>query len=355
VLNTSQSDVRINKALSHPNLMPKRVYYFRILGMALGGVAISSVLIENQNHWGYWLWWAFSCLLWPHLAYLLAKKHANPFIAERRNLLADSFIAGSWAALMWFNLLPAVILLVITTADKVNSGIRNLWLYSQPVMFLGVLTGLFLTGFTFKPETSMLVIIGCLPIMTVHTFFVSMGSYKLVRKVQFQNIRLRELSQIDWLTQIYNRGHWQQLVKKLLRVQPKSKVMTLILIDIDHFKQINDKYGHSVGDDVLKIIAMVLIDNVPEDAVVGRLGGDEFAIVVQADRQQASSYATQICKQIAALHFTQTSDLCCSVSIGLAENDGSIKDLRLWFDQADKMMYRAKSQGRNQVLVKDNA
>lgn len=331
--------------------MPRRVYYFRILGMALGGIAIATVLIENQNHWGYWLWWVFSCLLWPHLAFLIAKNHSKPFVAERCNLLFDSFIAGTWAALMWFNLLPAVILLVITTADKVNSGIRKLWLYSQPVMFLGVLTGLFLTGFAFYPTTSMLVILGSLPVIIVHTFFVSMGSYKLVRKVQFQNIRLKELSQIDWLTQIYNRGYWQDLVNKLLKGHTKLDVMTLILIDIDHFKQINDKYGHSVGDDVIKMIAMVLTDSIPENAIAGRLGGDEFAIVVHADQQQAAGYAKQICQQIAELNFPQASELCCSVSIGLAENDGSIRDLRLWFDQADHMMYQAKNQGRNQVLL----
>jgi diguanylate cyclase len=115
-----------------------RTYRFRILGMGLGGVPVAVVLAETAATWPLWAWMVFGCLLWPHLAYAMARSSADPFAAERRNLAIDSLIAGSMVPLMQFNLLPSVVLLTVTTADKINSGIRNLWLRSLPGMVLGL-------------------------------------------------------------------------------------------------------------------------------------------------------------------------------------------------------------------------
>ena len=336
-------------ALNNPNQMPSRVYRLRVLGLALGGIVIAAVLFENQVGLAYWLWWLFSCFIWPHLALFMAKNNHQPYVAERRNLLFDSFIAGSWSALMWFNLLPAVLLLVITTADKVNSGIRNLWLYSQPFMFLGILIGMISTGMAFKPETSMAVILACIPIMTVHIFFVSMSSYKLIRKVQIQNIQFRELSEKDTLTHLYNRRYWQAQVEELLKTTHKSSSLSMILIDIDNFKQINDRFGHLIGDDVLLGIANLITADLPENAIAGRLGGDELAIVLQENVELAQEFAHKLCQQVTELNLNSTQDLKCTVSIGLAENNPQQNNFRSWFDQADKNLYQAKNAGRNQV------
>jgi len=330
------------------NKLPARVYRYRVLGMALGGLAIAAVLFENKVSMAYWAWWFFSCFLWPHVAFYTAKHQSNPYHAERNNLLFDSFIAGTWAALMWFNLLPAVLLLVMTTSDKVNSGIRNLWIYSQPFMLLGILLGFTLTGFEFKPETSMTVILASLPIMTVHIAFVSLGSYKLVRKVQLQNIQFRALSQKDTLTQLFNRRHWQNQVSQLLDRTSDSEI-SLILIDVDNFKQINDKFGHLAGDDVLSGIADIITNLQPQHAIAGRLGGDEFAIVIQDNIQTARNLASQICQNVSELKIQQNKELKCTVSIGLSAKEHFNGDFRSWFDQADRSLYHAKKSGRNQV------
>ena len=354
-MSTERSQFAVNKALSNPNFLPSRVYRYRILGMALGGIAIAAVLRENNNTTSYWLWWALTCLVWPHLAYVVAIKSHNPYTTERFNLLIDSFIAGTWVALLWFNLLPAVLLLVITTADKVNSGIRKLWLYSQPAMILGIVAGGLYTGFAYQPESSTWVILSCLPILIIHTLLVSLGSYKLVRKVQLQNQRLKELSRIDGLTQLSNRTYWYEQVNRLLKGPWSKNAMTLLLIDIDHFKQINDQYGHTVGDEVLSTIAHLLSKHLPEKAIAGRLGGDEFAIVLHVDSQAAKELSQHLCQHISKLRFSRAESLRCTVSIGMAERNQAITDVTHWFDQADRMMYQAKNKGRNQVLSKQIA
>ena len=147
-----------------------------------------------------WAWVLASCFAWPHAAYWLARRSADPFQAELRNLMFDSIIAGLWAPLLHFNALPSVLLMSMATADKVNSGIRGLWLRSLPAMALGLVGAGLLTGFAFEPETTMPVVLACLPIMVIHTLAVSLNSFMLVRRVQLQNRQLDELSRVDVLT-----------------------------------------------------------------------------------------------------------------------------------------------------------
>src|SRR5690606_27244383 len=147
------------------HLLPRRVYRFRMLGMGLGAPPIALVLQELGAPMWTWAWLLVTCLVWPQVAYVIARRSASPFDAELRNLMADSMIAGLWAPLMLFTALPSALLVTVATSDKINSGIRGLWLRSLPGMFLAVLVGGLLTGFAFRPETSLPVLLACLPIM----------------------------------------------------------------------------------------------------------------------------------------------------------------------------------------------
>jgi len=93
----------------------------------------------------------------------------------------DSMIAGSWAPLMHFNVLPSVLLVTMATADKVNSGVAASGC-ALCGMAIAVLLGGLLTGFAFAPQTSMVVLLACLPTFAIHTLAVSASSYRLVRK-----------------------------------------------------------------------------------------------------------------------------------------------------------------------------
>src|SRR5690606_15922322 len=133
------------------------------LGMGLATLPLAAVMHELQSSWIAWSWMLLTCWVWPHLAYVRAIRSKDPFRTELHNLLIDSAIAGSWVPLMHFNLLPSVMLLGVTTADKVSTGVRRLWLYSLPAIAASVFGVGLLSGFSFAPHSSMRVILACLP------------------------------------------------------------------------------------------------------------------------------------------------------------------------------------------------
>jgi len=330
--------------------LPQRTYGFRVLGMGLAAIPVAVVMNELQAPWPSWAWLVFSCVLWPHLAYSLARSSKDPFRAELRNFMFDSMIAGSWAPLMHFNALPSALLVVMATADKVNSGIRGLWLRSLPGMAAAVLFGGLLTGFAFDPQTSMTVLLACIPTLAIHTLAVSLSSYRLVRKVQMQNIQLEELSRLDALTGLDSRRHWQsQAEAQLTRHLGGGHVATLLLLDVDRFKEINDRHGHAIGDDVLRSIADLIRGHLPAGGHAGRLGGDEFVIALPATIEDALVTAELIRAAVETLEFANSPGLRCSISIGLAEPPDADLGLREWIDAADQALYRAKHAGRNRT------
>ena len=331
-------------------LLPRRVYRFRVLGMGVAGLPIALVLRENgAAPWSFALL-VFTCLLWPHLAYLLARRSPQPFQTELRSLMLDSLIAGLWVPLMHFNLLPSVLLLTVATADKINTGVRALWLRSLPGMALGVLFGGMLTHFVTRYETSLVVMLACLPLLVIHTLAVSLGSYQLVRMVQGRNRRLDELSRLDGLTGLANRRHWQDEAGRLLQAwHADGKPATLMLVDVDMFKAINDRHGHAVGDDVLRRLAELIHRHIGPDAHAGRLGGDEFAIVMPGPLHAAEVVAERLRRSVETLGLSHVPELRCSISLGLAQASEAGRSLREWSEVADRALYRAKHAGRNRM------
>lgn len=345
-------------ALSPRNLssLPHRTYRFRVLGMGLASLPQFAVYSELQSHWASWAWTAFCCLVWPHVAYLMARRNKDPLRAELRNFVIDSMMAGSWVPLMHFNLLPSVVLLTVANADKINSGVRGLWQRSLPGMISALLIVGLAMGFAFQPQTSLMVMLACLPILVIHTLAVSLSTYRLVRKLQRQNQRFEELSQRDGLTGLFNRRHWQDKMEQLLlRHQEIGEPATLALLDVDRFKDINDLHGHAAGDDVLRAIAALLVqDSMAQDPHVGRLGGDEFAIALPHSMGQAQVAAERLRAAVEAFQFDNAPGLRCSVSIGLAPPpDDRTLGLREWIEAADRALYRAKHAGRNRVAGQD--
>ena len=328
--------------------LPRRTYRFRVLGMGLAALPLLMALREIGALWPAWAWTVFSCLLWPHLAFQLARRSRDPFRAELRNFVIDSMIAGSWAPMIHFNALPTAVLLTVVTADKVNAGVRGLWLRSLPGLSIALVATGALTSFAFQPHTSMPVLLACLPILVIHTLAVSLSSYRLVRKVQRQNLQLEALSRRDALTGLANRRHWQEQADVLLqRHQGGGRIATLMLLDVDRFKEINDRYGHAVGDDVLRGIALLIRSGMHAASHAGRLGGDEFVVAAPTSMAEAIASAERIRHAVETLHFPSFPGLHCSISIGLADPPAAGLGLREWIEAADRALYRAKHAGRN--------
>ena len=343
---------------THPLTMPnpkrqlsRPVYPLRALGMGLAGLVVGVVLWERNAGLAAWLCMAAISFVWPHVAHLLSRRSADPYRAEIRNLLVDSALAVVLVTLMHFNLLPSVLLVTLTMVDKITTGIRGLWARSLPGMAGAAVAGAAFNGFQWAPETSMPVILACLPVMVLHTLSVSLVSYRLIRRVSRQNQLLDELRRIDALTGLYDRGHWQEQAEATLRRHHATdEPACLVMLDIDHFKQINDQHGHTVGDEVLRALARIVLSNVRATDCAGRYGGDEFAIVLRGMHLDgATAVAHRIREQVQALQLHDMPGLQFTTSMGVATADHRHSSLRAWTNAADAELYQAKAAGRNRV------
>ena len=336
------------KRLSNLNRLPRSIYPMRIMGMLMAGIAIAFVLIELKAGLRVWSWLFFSCIVWPHLAFILTLINKKLFETEKYNLMVDSVIAGSWVPLMGFNLLPSVLLILLNVTDKVNTAIKGIWWKAFTVSLLAILVVALIFNVPWQPKTSYFVIIGCLPLIIIHFTLVSFNAHRLIHRVQTQNKLLNKLSQQDDLTLLFNRRTWQQKTQALLNNHDSqfNQPLTLMLIDVDQFKTINDKYGHAMGDDILVSVAQAISNQCPDNAIIGRLGGDEYIVVLPDDLASAKQYAKTIITAVSKIE-TISPELQCTVSIGLATQVTKSKDIRSWFEAADKALYEAKNAGRN--------
>lgn len=329
----------------HLRNLHRRTYPMRTLGMGLAVLPVLAVLHELDASWPAWAWTLFCGLAWPHVARLRAQYSRVPYRAELTNFMIDSAMAGSLAPIMHFNLLPSAMLVTVATADKINAGVRGLWSRSLLGMLAAMLLSTLLAGLHLDIATSTPVLLACLPLMVIHTLTVSASSYRLVRKVQKQNLRLDDLSRHDALTGLMSRGHWQEQATTLLVA---GRPASLLLVDVDLFKSINDHHGHATGDDVLRGIADAIRAAVPEGSHAGRLGGDEFAVAVPLALVDTHHVAEGIRSRVEALQL-EDAPVQCSVSIGMAEPPLADAGLRAWMEAADRALYRAKAAGRNRT------
>jgi diguanylate cyclase (GGDEF)-like protein len=155
------------------------------------------------------------------------------------------------------------------------------------------------------------------------------------------------LSITDPLTHAYNRRYMDERLNASL---VNRDAATLLIIDIDHFKQVNDTYGHDAGDAVLKRLVLCLQTNSRNDDLVFRMGGEEFVMLLSGTgKEQAGVYANFLREQLAKIAIDET-ERTITVSIGASELTDQVS-LQDWLKQADICLYKAKSQGRDQVIV----
>lgn len=157
----------------------------------------------------------------------------------------------------------------------------------------------------------------------------------------------------DYLTGVLNRaGILSGLERELKRTRRNNSTLSIGLCDIDHFKQVNDRYGHQVGDQVLKSFVAALKTELRDDDLLGRFGGEEFLIVAPylASVFEQELYE-RLRKKIAKLSFpVKAEQFSITMSVGVAETDGSITADAL-LAEADSALYRAKNAGRNRIEV----
>jgi diguanylate cyclase len=326
-----------------------RIHRLRTIGFGVGFVAGASVLQLHHAATAWWVLLLANGFVWPHVALLLALHSADARRAEIRNLTLDSVLGGMWIAVMQFNLLPSVLMVTLMSADKISVGGTRMLTRSLMVMAAMCAATSAILGFPVSVATPMSVILACLPIMIVYPIAISGAAYSLARKVAQQNRRLEELGRIDILTGLANRRHcFAEAVAELARYRRTRRPASLMILDVDQFKTINDRYGHPVGDEVLCGLARVLRACCRAIDTPARHGGDEFMLVLpETDLHGAAELAERIRAQLSSFRIERAPDLRCTVSLGAAEAGPDVHDLDTWIQRADAAMYRAKAGGRD--------
>jgi eukaryotic-like serine/threonine-protein kinase len=174
---------------------------------------------------------------------------------------------------------------------------------------------------------------------------ISLENARLYEEIQQMAIR-------DSLTGLYNRrGLFEVAEREIARAQRYARPLSICLLDIDHFKTVNDTYGHPVGDEVLAKLGNKIRQNLRNIDLVGRYGGEEFIILaVENDNEAAGKLAERVCRMVAAKPLaTSAGGVSITVSIGVAELSEHIRDLPALLQAADQALYLAKRSGRNQV------
>ncbi len=156
---------------------------------------------------------------------------------------------------------------------------------------------------------------------------------------------------MDTLTQLYNRHFFDiHIIKEINRALRYQCELSLIMLDIDHFKRVNDTYGHDVGDLVLTELAMILDDHCRQSDIPIRWGGEEFIILLpETDKQGAKKLAERIRCTIETYGFTTAGHQTASFGVAIL-----VDDYQTLIKQADKALYKAKENGRNIVVIADD-
>ena len=172
--------------------------------------------------------------------------------------------------------------------------------------------------------------------------------------LELANGELERLSRTDRLTMLFNRGHWEErLHEEFRRLRRTKRPGSLIMFDIDHFKQVNDTHGHPAGDEVIRQTAARLRDSLRTTDIAGRYGGEEFAVIlVDTPAEGGSIFAERLRAQVEAqtVRHGQT-EIRYTISLGIAEMNPGFEEPKHWLEAADHALYDAKHGGRNRVCI----
>jgi len=288
--------------------------------------------------------------------------------------LTRHFLLASWLA--------AIMLMILSLYLVISGGAANtgpLWIYpvSAIILFIqGAHNGL-------KTLSVLLILVGVLFFIPLD--FIAMPAYEITFKTRFfstliatllviwtmefsrnraflilEDLRyeMEMVSRTDYLTGIFNRRAMiEKLNAEISRFNRTGETFSILIIDIDHFKQINDMYGHTTGDFVIRTLCQLMQDQLREHDIVSRWGGEEFLILLPNTVTEQGHYVGELLRkniESRELSVGEDTKLHLTVSIGVSSAEYA-SDALVLVDQADERLYRAKRGGRNQVISTDVA
>lgn len=176
----------------------------------------------------------------------------------------------------------------------------------------------------------------------------------LLTQLQQTEARLLTLAHEDGLTRLLNRRRFLELAELEWRSAQRAQLpLTVLILDVDHFKRVNDTYGHPAGDAVLQHLALVLRGELRSSDLIARYGGEEFAMLLPgSDAAHGRAVAERVLASLAASPLTTPrGPVACSASIGMAASSPGCPSLEALLIAADNALYQAKHDGRNRVAA----
>jgi len=174
------------------------------------------------------------------------------------------------------------------------------------------------------------------------------------KNIEGLNQRLQEVSRVDGLTGLFNRRYWQERFEREYKMAVRNKPdICAIMLDIDHFKKVNDTYGHHAGDLVIQRLAKLVKLATRETDITGRYGGEEFTIVLPDTNGETAKIVAERLRKLVYLDAVEYEDvqIKVTVSVGIAQYSAAYTTSTQWLEDADKALYTAKESGRNRVVV----
>ncbi len=174
------------------------------------------------------------------------------------------------------------------------------------------------------------------------------------QNIQAANKQLEELSKIDGLTQLLNRRTWEELLgMEYKRLQRSQAVSSLVMFDIDHFKRVNDNYGHQAGDEIIRMVSEQLRQQKRDSDVAGRYGGEEFGVILPDTNGQGGMIFCERLRR--AIETTvvvyDRQPIPITISLGLAEFNSEGDTHLKWLQNSDEALYASKESGRNKSTL----
>jgi len=353
----------------------------RTWSFALSFVAIGSHLAWRGDGMLAWVLLALQFVVYPQLAYLRARRAPRPGKAEVDNLVVDSLLFGAWVAALDFPLWIGFMLFVGTTVNlTVFRGVHGL-AQALAAIGAGIASVAVVKGLQFAPHTEWPTTALSAACLSLYLLVFAQGAYRRslclheareklregeqamqtanqrlrrqLDEIHALQTQLREQANRDPLTGLYNRRFFDTVVEReLARSAREGQSLALMLIDIDHFKQINDTHGHLAGDRVLGRLAAVLGEHSRATDVVCRIGGEEF-VMLMPDMPPARAL------ERAELIRRTVASPCCAlddesqqvtVSIGIASFPEHGRCAQQLMRHADLALYRAKNEGRDRTV-----
>jgi diguanylate cyclase (GGDEF)-like protein len=367
---------RLQQSLFHVNIRNKSVHFFKIIIGIIGTIVLLGWPTDYLNFnepeifWSFFMWRAIfiSCVLVFFLAVNLSTFFRNYifhfiYFGTLLVIAATGYIFGNVDGITirtpWFEVAYVIPFATVVISTRIY---RRIWgtiivplIYS--VSFLGFNTGPEAWGYKFiGMSLNLIVATVFLSVLLGHFIYhLNRSSFFQSRKGKIQRKKIHELAIHDQLTGLYNRREFEnRLEEEFFRSKRYNDDLSILMLDLDHFKNINDTHGHPAGDEVLREIGDLIEEKTRKTDIPCRYGGEEFCIaLVKSSISTAEDIAQRIRQKLSQRRFDHNgTSFSVTCSIGISQLQPDDENFSSLLERTDEALYDAKSRGRDCVVVR---